>query len=318
MNDKLYSIGDVARRTGLTVSTIRFYADTDVIAPSSVTAAGYRLYDIQAVARLEFVRTLRELGASLDEIKQLLADNTSLRDLATTHLALVEGQVRRLRARQAVLRTVVRQDDPSAQVALMHKLVSMSDDDRNQLVDRFWDEITDGLQAHPGFLAQLRGSEPDLPAEPTTDQLEAWIELADLVQDEQFRRSLRESFRRAFSSERSRALTAPEVMDRVERHRQLLLEARAVSEAGLPADSDHARVLADRIAASASEISEHVKTIGPVAERRADALPVHARFMGLLGRYHSLMARVKGTPQPGTADATRIQDWLAAARGGGG
>lgn len=122
-------IGDVARRTGLSTSAIRFYADVGVIAPTAHTNAGYRLYDIQAIARLELVRTLRELGASLDDIRRLLAEETALRDLATTHLALIERQMRRLQARRAVLRTIVKQHSPTEQVSLMHKLVSMSDDD---------------------------------------------------------------------------------------------------------------------------------------------------------------------------------------------
>jgi DNA-binding transcriptional MerR regulator len=106
-DNELYPIGDVARRTGLSVSAIRFYADAEVIAPTDVTDAGYRLYDVQAIARLELVRTLRELGAGLEDIRRLLADETTLRDLATAHLALVERQTRRLQARRAVLRTIV-------------------------------------------------------------------------------------------------------------------------------------------------------------------------------------------------------------------
>ena len=43
--DRLYSIGDLARRTGLTVRTIRFYSDRGIVAPAGRSPAGYRLYD---------------------------------------------------------------------------------------------------------------------------------------------------------------------------------------------------------------------------------------------------------------------------------
>lgn len=313
-DDELYPIGDVARRTGLSVSAIRFYADNGVLAPTSVTAAGFRLYDIRAVARLELVRTLRELGASLDEIRQLLADNTSLRDLATTHLALVDGQMRRLRARQAVLRTIVRQDNPTEQVALMHKLVSMSDDDRDRLVDQFWDEITEGLPVHPGFVERMRRWRPRLAAEPTAGQLEAWIELADLVRDEGFRRSMREAYQKSFSSDLAVTVTSPDALDRIERHRQILMEARAAHEAGLPADSVTAREIAGRLAASAAELGRYAQADDLTGGHRPGAMETHARFMGLLSRYGTLVATINGTPRP---DPARTQEWLAAAGGDG-
>ena len=55
------SIGELARRTGLTVKTVRFYSERGVVTPAR-TAAGHRRYDAGAVVPLGLVRTLRELG----------------------------------------------------------------------------------------------------------------------------------------------------------------------------------------------------------------------------------------------------------------
>ncbi|WKU05434.1 MerR family transcriptional regulator [Micromonospora sp. HUAS LYJ1] len=55
--DDWLSIGEVARRTGLSVSAIRFHADEGVVAPAGYTGAGYRCYDARGVAALEPVGT---------------------------------------------------------------------------------------------------------------------------------------------------------------------------------------------------------------------------------------------------------------------
>src|SRR5690554_7434530 len=68
-DDTLYPIGDVANRTGLAVSAIRFYSDEGIVPATDVTPAGHRMYGVEAIARLEFIRTLRELGTSLDQIR---------------------------------------------------------------------------------------------------------------------------------------------------------------------------------------------------------------------------------------------------------
>jgi DNA-binding transcriptional MerR regulator len=82
--NELYSIGDVPRRTGLSVSAIRFYADEGVVAPTGLTGGGFRQYDVHAIGRLELVRTLRDLGAGLDHIRRVPAAETTLHDLAVT------------------------------------------------------------------------------------------------------------------------------------------------------------------------------------------------------------------------------------------
>ena len=67
--DTLYSIGELARRTGLTVKAIRFYSDRGIVPPTDRSPAGYRRYGIDAVARLDLVRTLRDLGLDLPTIR---------------------------------------------------------------------------------------------------------------------------------------------------------------------------------------------------------------------------------------------------------
>ncbi|MFR0357610.1 MerR family transcriptional regulator [Streptomyces sediminimaris] len=322
--NELYSIGDVARRTGLSVSAIRFYADEGVVTPTGLTDGGFRRYDVQAIARLELVRTLRELGAGLDDIRRMLAAETTLHDLAVTHLRLAEDQLRQSRARCAVLRTIVRQHTTTEQVSLMHKLVSMSDDDRDRLIDQFWDFVTDGLDVHPTYVERLHRQRPHLPEEPSTEQLEAWIEIAEIVQDEEFRTALRDFYHRVFGTAQGKLLASPEMMARIERHRQLRLEAQASQQAGVPADSPQARDIAERVAADSAELVAAMTgkydvdaarrgivefdRSGPAAEWMATATGLQ-----LLVRYVSLVATVNGTPKPDFERAAAIREWMAAA-----
>lgn len=308
----MYSIGDVARRTGLSVSAIRFYSDAGIITPTEHTGAGYRRYDIRAVASLELVRTLRELGASLDDIRQLLADKITLPDLAAAHLALVERQLSRFQARRAVLRTIVRQRSTTAQVSLMHKLVSMSDDDRVRLLEEFWTDVTDGLDAQGFFVDYLRSWWPNLPAEPTSGQLEAWIELADMVQSVEFREAVRRFFSETFAAA-ARGLESTPTDDDAEQQVALLTEAKAAAEAGVPVDSPQARELAGRwVTWMAARVGN--QNIADVQRQLVDADPgPHvARHVELLGRYSSLTATVNGAPQPQASDAP-ASTWLHAA-----
>ncbi|WP_229852782.1 MerR family transcriptional regulator [Streptomyces albospinus] len=327
-DNELYPIGDVARRTGLSVSAIRFYADAGIVMPTGHTGAGYRLYDVQAIARLELVRTLRELDAGLDDIRQLLVGETTLHDLATAHLALVERQALRLQARRAVLRTIVKQHSATDQVSLMHKLVSMSDDDRDRLIDEFWNEISDGLDVHPAFVDRLRSMRPNLPVQPTTEQLEAWIELADLVQDDDFRHSVRAYLHDTYSTAQGRLITTPPVPDSIEKGATIMREAQVAYQAGLPADSPQAQGIAHRYAAWLAELSGKHDTTGFRRQLAANLLvakDLHrqalqqraahtvSRFTDTHGRYLSLVATINGTTHEDNSPVPVPYEWIATA-----
>src|SRR4051812_48057389 len=104
--DTLYSIGELARRTGLTVKTIRFYSDRGIVTPTDRSPAGYRLYTIDAVARLDLVRTLRNLGVDLPTIRRVVDRELPLPEVAATHAEALAVQIRVLSLRHAVLTAV--------------------------------------------------------------------------------------------------------------------------------------------------------------------------------------------------------------------
>lgn len=73
----------------------------------------------------------------------------------------------------------------------MHDLARLSTEERRRIVEEFLDHVLDGLDVDPGIVARMRGTRPDLPEDATPAQLDAWIELAELVGDGDFRRRVR-------------------------------------------------------------------------------------------------------------------------------
>ncbi|MEU4698690.1 MerR family transcriptional regulator [Nonomuraea dietziae] len=189
--DTLYSIGDLARRTGLTVKAIRFYADRGIVPPTDRSPAGYRRYGIDAVARLDLVRTLRDLGLDLSTIRKVLDREVSLPEVAAAHAEALAVQIRTLRLRRAVLTAVARRGSTPEEMDLMHKLAKLSEDERRRLIDDFLDTAFGGLDADAGFAGIRSSMTPELPESPETEQVEAWVELAELSQDPDFRASVR-------------------------------------------------------------------------------------------------------------------------------
>ncbi|MCX4403299.1 MerR family transcriptional regulator [Streptomyces sp. NPDC059837] len=187
----LYSIGELAQRTGLTVKTVRFYSDRGIVAPADRTHAGYRRYAPDAVARLALVRTLRELGVGLDTIRRVVDQELSLSEVAAEHAAALDVQISVLRLRRAVLTAAAEREPTPKEMELMHQLATLSEAERRSLIDDFLDTVFEGLRSGSHHAAARRSMTPELPDNPTDDQVRAWVELAELSLDPDFRASLR-------------------------------------------------------------------------------------------------------------------------------
>ena len=70
--DAAISIGGLSRRTGVNIETIRYYEKIGVMPAPARSAGGYRMYALEHVKRLGFIRRGRQLGFSLDELRGLL------------------------------------------------------------------------------------------------------------------------------------------------------------------------------------------------------------------------------------------------------
>jgi DNA-binding transcriptional MerR regulator len=188
----LLTIGELARATGLSVRTIRYWSDEGALPPVARSAGGYRLYDAGSVARLELVRTLRELGLGLTDVRRVLTGETTIARVAAAHVAALDAQIRSLKVTRAVLSTVARRGSTAEEMTLMNKLARLSTAERRRIIDDFMAEVFDGIDtADPDIRRRLRFAAADLPDDPTPEQVDAWVELAELIQDPEFRATMR-------------------------------------------------------------------------------------------------------------------------------
>ncbi len=87
-------VGELAKRTGLSVRTLHHYDEIGLLSPSLRTESGHRLYTDSDVARLQQVISLRSLGFSLDEIAQFLnAPSSSPLQILEMHLGKLQSEM---------------------------------------------------------------------------------------------------------------------------------------------------------------------------------------------------------------------------------
>lgn len=103
-------IGELSRRTGCNIETIRYYERAGLLPKPARSGGGHRMYGTAHVMRLSFVRRARELGFTLDEVRALLrlVDErdrpcAEARDLAARHLEDVRAKIADLRHMEAAL-----------------------------------------------------------------------------------------------------------------------------------------------------------------------------------------------------------------------
>ncbi|MGH2398114.1 MAG: heavy metal-responsive transcriptional regulator [bacterium] len=101
-------IGEFAKKAGVSAKTIRYYEEIGLLPPAPRTESSYRQYAEKDVERLEFIRSAKGLGVSLDEIKEVLA----FRDRGTYPcpyvLTLINAKVEEIESRIQGLRMLAR------------------------------------------------------------------------------------------------------------------------------------------------------------------------------------------------------------------
>lgn len=287
-HDGLLTIGELAHRTGIAARTLRFWSNEGTIAPVGRSAGGYRLYDAASVSRVELVRTLRELGLGLGDVRRVLDGRDTVAAVAEARVAAIDAQIRALKVSRAVLSTVSKLRSTAEETALMNRLARLSAAERLQIIDDFKADVFDRLDVGPELRDRLRDLRIELPDDPTPAQVDAWIELAGLVQDPDFRTRMQVFLK----------LTTP-----------------APGQPAPPgANIWWARQVVDAVAQARRDgagAAELVATMFGHADLGAVLRSLEAGIAAGAERYRTLVSQVRG--QHGAPDATEDLEWLATA-----
>ena len=107
------TIGEMARATGTKVVTIRYYEQAGLLPAPRRTAGNYRAYDADHLHRLRFIRRCRDLGFSVEQVRELLTlaeqgerDCCAVDQIAREHLAAVERKIADLHRLSAELHRI--------------------------------------------------------------------------------------------------------------------------------------------------------------------------------------------------------------------
>ncbi len=102
-----WSIQEIARVAGTTSRTLRHYGEVGLLEPTSIGTNGYRYYDEQALARLQRIMLLRQLGLGLETIGEVLAGQRDHAEALQTHLDWLQQEKSRLDRQIASVQTTI-------------------------------------------------------------------------------------------------------------------------------------------------------------------------------------------------------------------
>ncbi|AMF95548.1 Zn(2+)-responsive transcriptional regulator [Vibrio fluvialis] len=100
----MFQIGELAKRCGVSTDTLRFYEKNALISPAGRSDSGYRLYDEENQKQVSFILKAKELGLSLEEIKELLEIRleatehscAEVKSITSAKLALIDEKIAEL------------------------------------------------------------------------------------------------------------------------------------------------------------------------------------------------------------------------------
>ena len=118
------TIGDLAKTTGVKVVTIRYYEQAGLLPIPPRTEGNYRTYRAEHLRRLQFIRRLRDLGFTLEQVRELLRlasnKNQACREvdrITRQHLVTVEEKIRDLQTLASELRRLSKCCEGGGQIA---------------------------------------------------------------------------------------------------------------------------------------------------------------------------------------------------------
>jgi DNA-binding transcriptional MerR regulator len=116
---ELMKIGEVARRSGVSLRTIRYYEELNMINPISRSKGGFRLYNREVLDRIYLIQSLQELELSLKEIKTLMAlrgGDQTRGEVAKNLLSRLTNHFAEAERKEAIYHTIVQDFDKGIKI----------------------------------------------------------------------------------------------------------------------------------------------------------------------------------------------------------
>jgi DNA-binding transcriptional MerR regulator len=297
-------IGELARRTGVPVKTIRFYSDQRLLPPAEVTEAGYRRYAEKDVLRLETIRTLRAAGFDIATIRDVIDRNLEPEEAIRIQIEALAVQERTLRRQRMILERALQRGDVPGHPERGRALALLSTAERSAFLRH---QLETGIADVPidqswwtGFLS---AAVEDIPGDLDDDQLSAWIELVDMTSAPSFA----EAIRRTAEPFWSELISAENMsLDGWQVHQEALVNTarQAVREGTAPNSTAGAHIIE-------SWVGEISATLGGEVQAKDVVLHMLRTHDHRLARYWELIARVKRIPYD--RELQEAWDWILAA-----
>jgi DNA-binding transcriptional MerR regulator len=285
MGVKSYTIGELARLSGQTVRRVRFYSDKGLLPPSLRSASNYRIYTDTDVARLDLIRALREAGVGLEAIRGLLARQLSLHALLSARLDILEAEIAAKRRTAAVLRATLRVPDPAHDdLRRIWTMSKLNNQQMRPLVESFVERISAGATLGEDWRQRMvEASVPELPENPTPEQIAAWDELAVMLADEGFAREFQGDMQAFWTGALDPAAYQAAAMTTYEAARQAVVS-------GLSPESAEARRIAR------TWLDESARAMGREPDRAFVDWHItqYEKSTGRTGRYREFLTVLRG------------------------
>lgn len=202
VNDETYTVGAVARLAGVSVRTLHHYDQIGLLSPGARSAAGYRLYSLAELKRLQQILYYRELGFPLEEIAVIMA---APGEDAAGHLRRQHRLLREQISRRHELLAAIEKEMEALKMG-----ISLSPQEQFEIfgTDKVSGEWADEAQRRWGDTEAWKQSQRRTASYTKQDWIEISAEAASINQD----------FVTAMQA--GVPPTSPQAMDAAERHRQ--------------------------------------------------------------------------------------------------
>lgn len=199
MNEQTWKVGRLANQTGVSIRTLHYYDEINLMTPSHRTGSGHRLYVRQDVERLLRIKLLQQLGFSLDDIRELLDNPTfAPKRVLEMHLRQLRDELDAKRKLCTLLEAITRRMDAKQEIPVEEFLQIIKEIEMQEKIKEYYTEEQ---------LETLRKRGEELGSEHIENVQKEWPELMNRINT---------------AMKNGVDPTSPEVREMVARHQELI------------------------------------------------------------------------------------------------